>query len=64
MTTLKYNWKDSVIIMNAMILKIMHDIFNVLNTEVVICGRAYSNQLLFEHECRKCAAKFAIQGHK
>ena len=42
----------------------MHDIFNLLNTEVAICGRAHSNQQLFEHESRKCAVKYAIQGHK
>ena len=49
---------------NIIILKIMHDIFNLLNTEVAICGRAHSNQQLFEHESRKCAVKYAIQGHK
>ena len=35
--TLTYNRTNSVIIKNAIILNIMHNIFNLLDREVVIC---------------------------
>ena len=37
MPTLTYNWAERVIIENALILKIMHKIFNHCDTEVVKC---------------------------
>ena len=37
MPTLTYNWAERVIIENALILKIMHKIFNLRDTEVVKC---------------------------
>ena len=37
MPTLAYNRANSVIIKNSIIFKIMHDIFNLCDIEVVIC---------------------------
>ena len=37
MSTLRYNWANSVIVKNAMTMSIIHNIFNFRDTEVVIC---------------------------